>query len=75
MDWVEVLIVAAIVLLIAAAGCGAYGESLRPDMMLKKDDWQCTNSKTRTNLQLVGKVLVPITMKVCMEYRRIDGNG
>ena len=70
---IEGLIVAAIVLILVAAGWGAYSESKRPNMTLKKDDWQCAKSETRTYLQPTGKVLMPMTEQVCIEYRRIGG--
>jgi len=70
-SWIEGLIAATIVLILAAVGWAGYSESKRPNMTLKKDDWQCSKSETRTHLQLMGKILMPVTEQVCMEYRRI----
>lgn len=73
MDFIEVLIVAAILMIVAVVGLAVYDESQRPDMGLKKDDWQCTKSENRTHLQPMGKLLMPMTTKICLEYTRIDG--
>lgn len=76
-SWIEALIVAAIVLILVAIGWGAYRNSQRPTIEIKKDDWECTKSEQRTHFQpmLVGKVqiLQPMTTTVCVEYKRHDG--
>ena len=70
---VEGLVIAAIVLILVALGWGAYSESKRPNITLKKDEWKCTKNETRTHLQPIGKVLMPMNKQVCIEYRRIGG--
>jgi len=51
---------------------GGYLESQRPEFCLKKDDWKCTGTVTRTHLQSVttGTVtaLVPVTETHCVKY-------
>jgi prepilin-type N-terminal cleavage/methylation domain-containing protein len=70
---IEALIVLAIIGIISAVGYSAWSESKRPDLILKKDDWACTKHESRTRLQPMGKVLMPVTHDVCAEYRRIGG--
>lgn len=72
-SWIEATIVAAIVLILAAVGWGGYSYSQRPTIEINKDDWQCTKSEQRTHLQPIGKVLMPMTRTVCVEYRRHAG--
>ena len=76
-SWIEGVIVAAIVLVVVAVGWGAYSDSQRPTIEIKKDDWECVKSESRTHLQpmLVGKITIlqPITNTVCMEYSRRAG--
>lgn len=78
-SWIEAAIVAAIVLILVAVGWGAYSDSQRPTIEIKKDDWECVKSEQRTHLQpmLVGKVTImqPMTSTVCVEYRRHAGLG
>lgn len=54
----------------------AWSDSQRLTLELKRDDWKCTKSESRTHLQpmLVGKVTTLITMTkiVCSEYTRIS---
>lgn len=61
--------------LIAITISAAIAESKRPEFSLKKDDWKCSDSITRTHLQSVttGKVttLIPVTETICIEYRRV----
>jgi hypothetical protein len=59
-SWIEGFIAAAIVLIIVAVGWEAYSESTRLNMTLKKDDWQCVRSETRTHLQPMGRMLMQI---------------
>jgi hypothetical protein len=72
-SWIEAAIVAAIVLILVAVGWGAYSESQRPTIEIKKDDWECVKSEQRTHLQPMGKVLMPMITTVCVEYRRHAG--
>lgn len=69
-SWIEVAIVAAIFLVLAAVGWGAYNDHQRPVIEIKKDGWECVKSEKRTHLLPVGKVLMPMTTMVCVEYRR-----
>jgi hypothetical protein len=72
--WVLSLIAAAVVGIIGLVLVSAYRDSQRPTFELKKDDWTCARSEQRTYLRPmpVGKVttLMPMSMAVCMEYRR-----
>ena len=76
-SWLEVAIVAAILLILSAAGLGAYNERKRPTIEIKKDEWDCIVSEKRTHLQtmIIEKMtmLQPITSDVCVEYRRHKG--
>ncbi len=76
-SWIESAIVAAIVLTIVAIGWGAYSDSQRPTIEIKKDEWECVKSEQRTHLQpvVVGKTTIfqPMTNTVCVEYRRHAG--
>ena len=69
----EGLIIAAIVLIIVEFGWGAYSDSKRQNITLQTDEWQCTKSETRKLFQPLGKLIVPRTKQVCVEYMRIDG--
>lgn len=59
---------------IAATAALVYWDSLRPDLVLKKDDWTCTKNETYVWLQptVVGNqtTFVPIADSRCVEYRR-----
>jgi len=70
---IEVLIVLAITGLLGAVVYDPLKDSDRPNMTLKKDDWQCIKYETRIHLQPIGKTLMPITSEVCIEYHRIGG--
>ncbi|HNA81155.1 MAG TPA: hypothetical protein PLQ64_01705 [Thiobacillaceae bacterium] len=71
---IEVLLILAIIGIGGAFVWDAWeDDSKNPNMTLKKDDWQCTKHETRTHLQPIGKVLMPMTTEVCVEYRRIGG--
>ncbi len=76
-SWIETVVVAVIVLILAATGWGFYSDSQRPNIEIKKDDWECVKSEQRTHLQMmmVGKITIlqPITTNVCVEYRRHAG--
>lgn len=75
--WILGLVMAGAVLLAGWVGWIAWQESKRPTFELKRDDWTCTRSETRTRLQpiIAGKVTttMPVTSSVCMEYRRVAG--
>jgi hypothetical protein len=53
----------------------AYMDSQKPTINLRKEDWSCTRSepRTRTQMVLVGKVLIPqrTTSDVCAQYNRL----
>ena len=72
-SWIEALIVAAIAIIIVAVGWAGYSNNQRQTIELNKDDWECTKSDQRSQLQPmpVGKVMVmsPMTRTVCVEYR------
>lgn len=67
---IETLIALAIIGILFVAGYSAWDESKRPDLTIKKDDWACTKHESRTHLQPIGKVLMPMTHDVCTEYSR-----
>ena len=76
-SWIEVVIVAAIVVLIGVIAWALYSEGQRPTIEIKKDDWECVKSEDRTHLQpmLVGRttMLMPMTTTVCLDYKRVAG--
>lgn len=46
-------------------------QSRSPDLaVLKKGQWACTATHSETHMQLVGKVMVPQTRRVCDAYGR-----
>jgi len=53
-----------------------YLENQKPTITLKKEDWSCVKSESRTRTQtvLVGKVPVQqrTTSDVCTQYNRLD---
>jgi len=80
-DWGYILFMTAffgtIGLIGAAMGYGIYAESQRPEFCLKKDDWKCTQTVTRTTLTLqtstnangtITTTPVPVTETHCVKY-------
>lgn len=41
-----------------------------PTFSLKKDEWECVDSRKETHLHMIGKVIVPITANVCTKWER-----
>lgn len=49
-----------------------YADATAPSFTLRKDEWRCIDQQMETHLVMVGKVLVPQTDMVCVEYKRIS---
>lgn len=45
-------------------------QSNSPVLELRKDEWACTDTYTRTEIQLIGKAMMPKTISECIEYRK-----
>lgn len=77
MGWIVAALMVLVVGVVGYVLWAAWSDSQRPTFQLKRDDWECTKSESRTHLQpmLVGKVttLIPMTTSVCLEYTRIAG--
>lgn len=73
-SWVLLALGVIAVVLLIAAGISSMATSTSPHIALPKDEWQCTETRTRTYTQmmLVGKVMVPQTMTetICVNYAR-----
>lgn len=77
-SFIEVLIIAAIVAILGAAGFGIYQDSQRPTFALKKDDWSCTKSHEESTTTYINQgdgktiILIPITTysTVCDNWSR-----
>lgn len=69
---IEMLIVMAIIGLIVTVGLCAWKDGKHQNTMLNPDDWICTKYETRTQPKMIGKIITLITIKVCVEYRRIN---
>lgn len=54
------------------AGFSIYDSYTAETFSLRKDSWNCTQSHKETYLQVVGKVMVPVTRTVCDNYVRIE---
>jgi Tfp pilus assembly protein PilO len=73
----EVVIAAAMVLIIVAIGWGLYIDSQRTTIEIKKDEWACVKSEQQIYWQPISignaTILQPMVMPVCVEYRRHAG--
>ena len=70
MMWACGLLFAAAISLLVWTCWAIWSGSRRPTFELKRDDWTCSKTEPISQLQLVGKVLVPMTINVCVEYER-----
>ena len=69
-SFVQPLFVLTILGILCAIVWGLLEDGKRPDLILKKDDWKCTKHEMHTYLQPMGKSLIPMPAKVCIEYQR-----
>lgn len=76
-DFVD--LVGTILMIIAISGlvlCGigvvyvVVKQSNSPVIELRKNEWTCTNTRTRIEIQLIGKAMMPKTISECIEYRK-----
>ena len=43
----------------------------KPTFSLRKDEWTCTSSEKRTTMVMSGKILIPVTNTVCLQWTKI----
>lgn len=75
-DWAESLawfmITFLFVLLLFILSCAVY-EGITADntvlATLKANEWSCTETATERHYRLIGKVVVPKDVEVCIEYK------
>lgn len=70
MDGIQALIIACGVALLLFLGGMVLHRANSPTFNLYKDDWQCVKTHNSVRFQPVGKVMVPITDKICDQYNR-----
>jgi len=51
-------------------GIEAYKQSQKPVIEIRKDQWECVETRERTVHILVGKVIVPTVSKECVQYKK-----
>lgn len=75
-DWVEsillFLITAMLCLLLFILSCAAYSAITADNTVLatlNASEWVCTDTATERHSQLIGKVVVPKDVEVCIEYK------
>lgn len=51
-------------------GLSIYQTAFSEKINLLKDEWNCSGTKTVMTNTLVGKILVPMPTKVCIQYNR-----
>ena len=75
--WAPSALMLMMVAVLAWALGSAWGDSQRPTLELKRDDWSCTKSETRAHLEptQVGRSTVPVSRAhtVCLQYTRVAG--
>lgn len=66
------LILTPLALLMAALPYLIYAQETSPDLAtLKRNEWVCTATRTRTTYVLVNRTMTPIISNECITYNRI----
>ena len=75
-DWIEALLyttaIIMLFMLLFILSCVVYSAITADDTVLatlKASEWGCTETATERHTQLIGKVVVPRYVEVCIEYK------
>ena len=71
-DWFEYLMGALLISLVAVLVYGVADYLYADKFSLVKDDWKCTQEKTRLIPQVVGKSTILMPMPHCVQYTQVN---
>ncbi len=66
---------AAAVLILFGIIIAAATDATPDSFDLPKSAWECSDTRSQTQLLPISKVLVPTTFTECVEYRRVKDRG